>query len=237
MNIFTKFPAILMIGIPLLFVSCGKETEPDKPVIPDAVDLGLSVKWASFDVGATKPGEFGTYFAWGETETKSGYFWKNYALCNGSRTSITKYNSNEDFGHPVDNLHTLKPEDDVAHLQYGGRWRMPTAAEIKELIECPFLVLSLETVGHVTCLKITSEKTGNSILFPPGGTSSGAWGVLGDTSGRFWTSEIDPSPSSPNHPAFAITLQTTSVIEDHISSLSLEHVERHIGLNVRAVCQ
>ncbi len=232
-----KFPTILMIGLPLLFVSCGKETEPDKPVIPDAVDLGLSVKWASFDVGATKPGEYGKYFAWGETETKSGYFWKNYTLCNGSGESLTKYNYDEKFGHPWDNCYTLKPEDDVAHLQYGGGWRMPTAAEIKELIECPFLVLSLETVGHVTCLKITSEKTGNSILFPPGGTSSGAWGVVSDLSGWFWTSEIDRPPKPATNPTFATSLQTTSLIEKGSTSLSLVHVERYIGLTIRAVCK
>jgi hypothetical protein len=226
-----------------LMFSCAKPDDqemPDKTVIPEAVDLGLSVKWASFDVGATKPGEIGEYFAWGETESKTAFFWKNYSLCNGTYSSLTKYNFRVEYGYPVDYRYALKPEDDVAHVRYGEGWRIPTLDEIKELIECPFLTLSLETVNKITCLKVTSDKTGKSILFPPGGSWVGAEGSWGG-SGLYWSSEIDYSPypvmMDAHNPTYAYFLQATPIIESGLSSLSKNLAERFLGMSIRAVHQ
>lgn len=98
------------------------------------VDLGLSVKWASFNLGASSPEEYGDYYAWGETEPKDVYNWSTYRWCNGSETSLTKYNTNSSYGI-VDNKTELDPEDDAAHVALGGKWRMPTDAEWTELRE------------------------------------------------------------------------------------------------------
>ena len=115
------------------------------------IDLGLSVKWAPFNLGATKPEEYGDYYAWGDTEPYyeigyaqenpqahwkegklGGYDWTNYKWCNGSYNKQIKYNNNSSYG-TVDNKNTLELEDDVANVAWGGSWRMPTQHELYEL--------------------------------------------------------------------------------------------------------
>ena len=98
-----------------------------------AIDLGLSVLWASCNVGAESPEELGGLYAWGETEEKDDYSWENYKWCNGSQWALVKYCTNDSYG-AVDNKKILDPEDDVAHVKWGGDWRMPTYAELNELI-------------------------------------------------------------------------------------------------------
>lgn len=103
------------------------------PVIQhEYVDLGLSVKWATCNIGADKPEEYGDYYAWGELESKEVYDWFSYKWCNGSSDTLTKYNPFKGEGI-VDSITTLDPEDDVAHVLWGGSWRMPTASEYREL--------------------------------------------------------------------------------------------------------
>ncbi len=83
------------------------------------VDLGLSVKWATCNVGATNPEDYGDYFAWGETTTKSTYDWSTYKWCNGSDNTLTKYNTSSSNG-PVDNKTQLELSDDAAGVNWGG---------------------------------------------------------------------------------------------------------------------
>ena len=130
-----------------------------------AVDLGLSVKWASCNVGATKPEEFGGYYAWGEIEEKSIYNWSNYKLCNGnSYSSINKYTSQYDI---------LDPEDDVAHETWGVNWRMPTRDEMYELkYKCTW---KWTTLNGVTGAVITGPNK-NSIFLPAAGSFGHSYG-------------------------------------------------------------
>ena len=100
----------------------------------EAVDLGLSVKWATCNVGAKNPEEYGDYFAWGETEPKSDYSWSTYKWCNGSPSTLTKYNNDSSYG-TVDRKTTLEPADDAATVNWGGAWRMPTHDEQLALID------------------------------------------------------------------------------------------------------
>ena len=90
------------------------------------VDLGISIKWATCNVGADNPWDYGDYFAWGETETKSDYSWSTYKWCNGSYNTLTKYNAD-------DNKKTLDPDDDAATANWHGAWRMPTYEEQEAL--------------------------------------------------------------------------------------------------------
>ena len=129
-------------------------------VIPEAVDLGLSVKWATFNVGASKPEDYGDYFAWGETEPKEEYSWATYKWYDGTTNNITKYNK-------TDSLTTLEPEDDAAHVHWGDKWRMPTKEELQELIDsCQW---ERTTVNEVRGNTVTGPN-GNSIFIPLAGS-------------------------------------------------------------------
>lgn len=98
-----------------------KTVEDDVSTPGEAIDLGLpsGLKWASCNVGASSPEEYGGYFAWGEIEEKSDYSWDTYKWCKGSSESMTKYCTNSNYG-TVDNKTILDPEDDVAHVKWGG---------------------------------------------------------------------------------------------------------------------
>ena len=138
-----------------------------KVIIPEGVvDMGLSVMWATCNIGATSPEEYGDYYAWGETETKTEYTWANYKWCNGKETALTKYNSSPSYGI-VDNKYYLDKEDDVAYVKLGGRWRMPAPIEIEELVSnC---TITREKYNEVDGYLYTSNINGNSIFFPLAG--------------------------------------------------------------------
>lgn len=99
---------------------------------PEAVDLGLSVKWASFNVGATRPEEPGSLFAWGETAPKDEYTEANYKWLGPD--GLTKYCDNEKLG-TVDSKMNLDREDDAAYVAYGEGWHMPTLEQTVELVD------------------------------------------------------------------------------------------------------
>ena len=129
------------------------------------VDLGLSVKWATVNIGANSPEAPGSYFAWGETKPKSTYNWSTYKYCNGSMTTLTKYCRLEYFGN-VDNKTELDLSDDAARYNWGGTWRMPTYKEMSELItKCK---VSWAVQDGVEGRKITGPN-GNSIFLPATG--------------------------------------------------------------------
>lgn len=135
------------------------------------VDLGLSVKWATCNVGANTPEEFGDYFAWGETQPKEVYNWSTYKYCNGSYFTITKYNNDSVWG-VVDDKTVLELKDDAAHANWGGDWRMPTIEEQIELIDnCTFTYTVQNGVNG--CI-VTSKKNGNCIFLPAAG-ARGEW--------------------------------------------------------------
>ena len=123
------------------------------------VDLGLSVKWATFNLGATAPEESGDYFAWGEVEPKAEYSWENYKWCDGTESVMTKYNDE-------DGKSILDMVDDAAHVNWGGDWRMPTKEELDELCDkCNWEWIMLNGVNGC---KVTGPN-GNSIFLPAAG--------------------------------------------------------------------
>ena len=148
----------------------------------DAIDLGLSVKWASLNLGATKPEEFGDYYAWGETEPKDDYSWSSYKWCMGSNDSMIKYNTVSSSGHNgfTDGKTVLDPEDDAASVNLGGDWRMPTFAEWEELLDnCTWTWVTLNGVNG----RLVTASNGNSIFLPAAGSwnnaklyDAGSWG-------------------------------------------------------------
>lgn len=137
--------------------------------VHDYVDLGLpsGTLWATCNVGADSPEEYGWQYAWGETETKEYYSLEAYKWYDDKQCCFTKYCTDSDYGI-VDNKTELDPEDDVAHVKWGGSWRMPTIdeiAELRNLCTWEWTVLN----GIYGC-RVTG-KNGNSIFLPAAGYS------------------------------------------------------------------
>ena len=157
-----------------------------------AVDLGLSVKWACCNVGAESPEDYGGYYAWGETEEKNNYSRSTYKWCNGSYDTMTKYCISNSDG-TVDNKTTLDLSDDVAHVKWGGSWRMPTIDELNELrSKCSWeWTLSNGMLGY----KVTGPN-GNSIFLPAAGVRSDDNVSSRGSYGSYWSSTLGSSGSS-----------------------------------------
>ncbi len=186
------------------------------------VDLGLSVKWATCNVGASKPWEYGDYYAWGETETKSDYSWETYKYCKGTYVSITKYCKDSKYG-TVDNKTQLDPQDDVAHVKWGGSWRMPTMAEQDELVDkC---IWSWTTQNGVKGYKVTSTKNGNSVFLPAAGYRYDSSLYDAGSYGYYWSSSLGEYRSD-----YARYVSFKS------SGVSRSGSRRYYGRSVRPVC-
>ena len=165
------------------------------PFEPEYVDLGLSVMWATTNLGATEPEGYGDYYAWGETEPKDGYMPANYQWCMGSAKTYTKYCTVDSMGYNgfTDGLTTLQAQDDAAQMQKGGHWRMPTDAEWEELRKNCTWTLSEQggQIGYIA----TSKINGNSIFIPVAGFRSGGNVVL-EYIGAYWSSSLNESKQS-----------------------------------------
>ncbi len=146
---------------------------PNEPSITpaEAIDLGLSVKWASHNVGASKPEDYGGYYAWGETEEKADYDRDTY-----------QYYQNGSYVHIGDNICGTKY--DVAHVKWGGSWRMPSKEEMKELNEkCSWEWTSYNgTNGY-----IVTGPNGNSIFRPAAGSRYGTGLYYAGAIGFYWS--------------------------------------------------
>ena len=156
----------------------------------EAVDLGLSVLWATCNVGASAPEDYGDYFAWGETKPKGYYFWDTYKF--GDLANFTKYNS-------VDGLTRLALEDDAAAVNWGGYWRMPTMAEVEELFDnCSW---TWTTKNGINGYQIIG-RNGKSIFLPAAGFSD--WDDFYDEGefAGYWMSELGPYESDGTYLAF-----------------------------------
>ena len=192
--------SVLMVGATLLqaqsitvyqtYWQNGQVVKAIPPEAAQAVDLGLSVKWANMNVGATFLNGYGDYFAWGETVTKYDYDRWLYFDTNDGGSTFTKYNNNG--GKTV-----LDPEDDAAHVNWGGSWRMPTKAEWQELIDnCTWECITTnggETInGFVNGFKVTSKKAGytDKFIFLPGAGYRNGRSLLNVHRGYYWSSSL-----------------------------------------------
>lgn len=159
----------------------------------EAVDLGLSVKWATCNVGANRPEEYGDYYAWGETEGKDEYNLQTYRYCGGTFRTMTKYCCNGESGE-VDNKTRLVQSDDVAHVKWGGKWRMPTLNEIEELCEkCSW---EWTEVNEVSGYKVTGNN-GNSIFLPAAGCRLNQGFYDHGAKGYYWSYILNGSYDDP----------------------------------------
>ena len=193
------------------------------------IELGLNVRWASYNVGATKPEEYGDYFAWGETETRGGYLWGNYKW-GFAYNDLNKYNVNSTYG-TVDNKTTLDPEDDVAHVKWGGSWRMPTMEEQEELRRnCTWVWYSSDNTefNGIAGYKVISNMNGytDRFIFLPTAGWLGEPSIIDvSTRGSYWSSSLETDFPGGAH---SIMFNSKNVV---ISS-----EDRSLGLPVRPVC-
>ena len=189
------------------------------------VDLGLSVKWATCNVGANSPEEYGDYFAWSEVEPKTTYDWITYKYCNGSSSTLTKYCDLSSYGKDgfTDNKTELDLEDDAAHVNWGGAWRMPTEAELDELREnCTW---TWTTQNGVNGYKVIGPN-GNSIFLPAAGYKNGVPLLFVGSFGLYWSRSLNIS--NPESACF-VYIYSDSIVWDYY--------DRYRGLSVRPVCQ
>ena len=150
-------------------ISINELTESVSANGHEYVDLGLSVKWATCNVGANTPEEYGNYYAWGETSTKSSYDDDN---CKSWERSMSDIRGNSSY--------------DAARANWGSNWRLPTASEFEELIDnCDY---QLTTQNGVEGMRFTSKRNGNSIFLPAAGWRYGT--SLDDAGGYgiYWSS-------------------------------------------------
>ncbi len=188
------------------------------------VDLGLSVMWATCNVGADSPEDYGDYFAWGETEPKDDYRCSTYKW-RDVYENYTKYCTDNDHGN-VDNKTVLESTDDAAIVNWGGVWRMPTVAEMKELtMQCTW---TWTTQNGVNGCKVTSKSNGNSIFLPAAGCYYYEYGLTdAGLSGVYWSSSLDTYNSDQ-----AIGMYFIGSGEGYSGG----GLSRCYGLSVRPVC-
>lgn len=196
--------------------------EEESPI--QAVDLGLSVKWANCNVDARSPEEAGGYYSWGETEEKSNYDHSTYKWSNGDVANwlMTKYCTNSENG-TIDNKTVLDLEDDVANVKLGDGWRTPTIEEFQELFNnCSWEWTSMNGVNGY---KISGN--GNSIFLPAAGcryydeVDVRSFSELG----AYWSASLHDENSST---AWGFSFDETDVYEKDI-------VSRYPGVTIRPV--
>ena len=168
-----------------------------KVVDMEAVDLGLPVKWATCNVGASKPEEYGDYFAWGEVDTKERYDWESYKWRGTSSITLTKYCPKDKNSYwagegSADGRTVLEPEDDAAHVILGGTWRMPTYKDYVELKNnCTWTWTTQNGVSG----KLATGKNGNSIFLPAAGYWEDDQLITnfdgGEVIGAYWEATLD----------------------------------------------
>ena len=160
--------------------------------INDYVDLGLpsGTKWATCNVGADSPEDYGDYFAWGETTPKDTYDWSTYQYGDGSSSTLTKYCNNSGYGYEgfTDDLTTLLPEDDAATANWGPDWRMPTKAEWQELLDNTTVTW---TTQNGVSGRLFTAANGNSLFLPAAGYRDNSSLYNAGSDGFYWSSSLD----------------------------------------------
>ena len=241
---------------------CIDLTEPEldeimkgvEDLVGPYVDLGLpsGLLWATCNIGAEKPEEYGLYFQWGDTQGYNGacvsvdstnsnkethyFYWTKYKYCNGTDTSLTKYCTFASRG-PVDGKTVLDLEDDAAQVLLDEGWRMPSASEFSELIKNTDPGEGANSYGWIENYKGTgisgylrkSKINDNTIFFPD--TGKGYRDVVmnniaNDVSVSYWTNLVYNNNSS--------MAQTASFTPNEAPN-AYRPRDRYYGLPIRAV--
>ena len=235
----------------VLVVSCKKDQSSTPSgwdgvtPMPEAVDLGFpsGLKWASFNLGAGKPEEYGDYYAWGEIAPQESYSWSTYVYATGASSRLTKYcpEEKDNFWDATarpegpDGEVILLPSDDVAHVKLGGKWRMPTEDDFNELLALmtnddytweKWVSVTNDNGDEVHGLRITRKSTGATLFLPAAGLRGNGEFLRYDVYGYFWSSSVNAAS-----PYFA------KLIFFNSSDADLTNYDRSYGLSIRPVCK
>ena len=187
------------------------------------VDLGLpsGTLWATCNVGANSPEQYGDYFAWGETAPKEVYTWETYKWCNGTWDSLTKYNFQNYYG-TVDNKKELEPADDAAQANWGLSWQMPTKAQQDELHEhCNWQWTTMNGVNGY----LGTGPSGKTLFLPAAGYKDGTRIVSEGEFGYYWSHSL----------FYGMSLYAYNQLFFSGSSPSWNKQERSFGISIRPV--
>ncbi len=245
---------VLCAMMPVLLLSCGKDEGMAERKRPHkAVDLGLSVLWAETNIGAREEYDFGWYFGWGSVvERQASFSWKTYPYAEtdeeGKFVKLTKYEN-----YPPYNLDL---SDDSARKAWGDGWRMPTRAEVEELLSSPKIeVLWVDTYSYsgeeppkdeyfhetISGFHIGNKETGERIFLPCALAKRDGLGFYKPSNtkyGFYWTSDI-----SQRNTRLAYTLQIgkdlvwSDLEESYVDrkSIKLDELLRYYGHTIRPV--
>lgn len=220
------FLTLFAVTLLLAFSCCKKdETNPgsgsggDAPFVPEAVDLGLSVCWASCNLGATTPEAYGDYYAWAEiVPNKENFSWATYKWKGEAEYTYSKY-----IGH---GKKSLEAGDDAAAVSLKGSWRIPTQAEFEDLLNSS--KVEMTWIAEKKCMKFTSKIAGfegKFILLPAAGALVKAYDQDKGTNGNYWTSELAANCQTVVSIGFDET--NWNICEDDVP---------YYGYTIRAVC-
>ena len=190
----------------------------------ECVDLGLpsGTLWATCNVGANAPEEYGGYFAWGETQSKPNYSWSTYQYGTAS-DQLTKYCDKSSYGKDgfTDTKTVLDAEDDAATVHWGNGWRMPTLDEIRELCSNRS---NIWTTQNGVKGRLFTGPNGNNLFLPAAGYYDGTSLGYAGSYGGYWSSTL--SDAYP-YGAYIIGL--------HSGNVNWGNSDRYYGQSVRPV--
>ena len=207
------------------------------------VDLGLSVLWATCNLGANQPYEYGDYYAWGETDfhyvpgsaqstiavwknksgdkNQTGYYETNYKYYDSNNNTYTKYGN-------YDGLEVLTYSDDAVSQTLGGTWRTPTKKDIQELIDnCLWTFGTNNNVNGYIVYSTIPGYTDKSIFIPLSGYRSDTSLYDYTTGGHYWTSSA----------SFSYPYKYSNAYNLYSKSLERKDTPRYYGLTIRPVCR
>lgn len=211
----------LVVLVGLLFFYCCQDSHRGHKW----VDLGLpsGTKWATCNVGASSPENYGSYFAWGETDRKKNYSWRSLKYCTHSKgKKFSKYVTNDIYGK-IDNRNVLDFSDDAATKNWGDGWRTPTIDQINELKkECKW---TWKTMNGHKGYSITGPN-GNTIFLPAAGFKLEDHSDAIKEEGNYWSRTL---PTSINESSYILYFDSKNVIQDS------RFADRYLGHTVRPV--
>ena len=201
----------------------------DDSDVHEWVDLGLpsGTLWATCNVGANSPEEYGYYYAWGETTTKGRYNLSTYKYCKGDWDTMTKYCTSSSYG-TIDNKTELEPSDDAATANWGSGWQMPSREQFEELLNSSYTTTTWTTLNGVNGRKITSKSNGNSIFLPAAGNRGGTSLNYAGTYGYYWSRSLN---TSLGHSAYELDFGSSDINVSTYGTYTL----RSVGRSVRPV--
>ena len=232
------FKSYVQNGMAVKYGAVKSFTTKESSTPEGAVDLGIMITrtdgttyklyWAKSNLSdkglCTNQEDYGDYYAWGETKPKENYSWLMYKFGKSSSGPFSKYSTPSSDG-PIDNKTVLEPEDDVAHVKLGGKWRMPTDFEWTELrAKCTWTWVTNYNGSGIEGILVKATN-GNSIFLPAAGYRNSSDLRGAGSSGCYWSSFL-----CANYPGVAYVISFSS---DHTSSGS----DRYLGRSVRPVSE